>query len=34
MKQVFVRRKDRFDRYILTEPVANDIITKLTSETN
>lgn len=33
-REVFVRRKDRFDRYILTEPVANDIITKLTSETN
>lgn len=33
-REVFVRRKDHFDRYILTEPVANDIITKLTSETN
>lgn len=32
-KEVFVRRKDRFDRYVLAEPVAEDITTKLTSDT-
>ena len=31
-KEIFVRRKDRFDRYVLTEPVAEDITTKLTSD--
>ena len=31
-KEVFVRRKDRFDRYVLAEPVAEDITTKLTSD--
>lgn len=31
-KEVFVRRKDHFDRYVLTEPVAEDITTRLTSE--
>lgn len=32
-KEIFVRRKDRFDRYVLTEPVAEDITTKLTNDT-
>lgn len=32
-REVFVRRKDRFDRYVLTEPVAEDITTKLTNDT-
>ena len=27
--EIFVRRKDRFDRYVLAEPVAEDITTKL-----
>ena len=31
-REVFVRRKDRFDRYVLTEPVAEDITARLTSE--
>lgn len=31
-REVFVRRKDRFDRYVLTEPVAENITTRLTSE--
>ena len=31
-KEVFVRRKDRFDRYVLAEPVSEDITIKLTSE--
>ena len=33
-REVFVRRKDRFDRYILTEPVTEDITARLTSESN
>ena len=32
-KEIFVRRKDHFDRYVLTEPVAEDITTKLTNDT-
>lgn len=32
-REVFVRRKDRFDRYVLAEPVAEDITTKLTNDT-
>lgn len=32
-REIFVRRKDRFDRYVLTEPVAEDITTKLTNDT-
>jgi hypothetical protein len=32
-KEIFVRRKDRFDRYVLAEPVAEDITTKLTNDT-
>jgi len=32
-KEVFVRRKDRFDRYVLAEPVAEDITTRLTNDT-
>jgi hypothetical protein len=32
-KEIFVRRKDRFDRYVLTEPVAKDITTKLANIT-
>lgn len=31
-KEIFVRRKDHFDRYVLAEPVAEDITTKLTSD--
>ena len=31
-REVFVRRKDRFDRYILAEPVSEDITARLTSE--
>lgn len=31
-REVFVRRKDRFDRYVLAEPVAEDITAKLISE--
>jgi len=31
-REVFVRRKDRFDRYVLAEPVAEDITAGLTSE--
>lgn len=33
-REVFVRRKDCFDRYILTEPVTDDITARLTSESN
>lgn len=33
-REVFVRRKDCFDRYILTEPVTEDIAARLTSESN
>lgn len=33
-REVFVRRKDCFDRYILTEPVIEDITARLTSESN
>jgi hypothetical protein len=32
-KEIFVRRKDRFDRYVLTEPVVEDVTTKLTNDT-
>ena len=32
-KEIFVRRKDRFDRYVLAEPVPEDITTKLTNDT-
>ena len=31
-REVFVRRKDRFDRYVLTEPVDEDITARLTSK--
>lgn len=31
-REVFVRRKDRFDRYVLAEPVAEDITVGLTSK--
>ena len=31
-KEVFVRRKDRFDRYVLEEPVSEDITTRLSTE--
>lgn len=31
-KEIFVRRKDRFDRYVLAEPVAEDITAGLASE--
>ena len=31
-KEIFVRRKDRFDRYVLAEPVAEDITTRLSTE--
>lgn len=31
-REVFVRRKDRFDRYVLTEPVSEDITTRLSTE--
>lgn len=31
-REVFVRRKDRFDRYVLAEPVAEGITAGLTSE--
>ncbi len=31
-KEIFVRRKDHFDRYVLAEPVAEDITTKPTSD--
>ena len=31
-KEIFVRRKDRFDRYVLTEPVDEDITTRLSTD--
>lgn len=31
-KEIFVRRKDRFDRYVLAEPVSEDITTRLSTE--
>lgn len=31
-REVFVRRKDHFDRYVFEEPVAEDITTRLTSD--
>ena len=31
-KEIFVRRKDHFDRYVLTEPVAEDITTMISTE--
>lgn len=31
-REVFVRRKDRFDRYVFEEPVPEDITARLTSE--
>ena len=31
-KEVFVRRKDRFDRYVLAEPVSENVTIKLASE--
>lgn len=31
-REVFVRRKDRFDRYVLSEPVSEDITTRLSTE--
>ena len=31
-KEVFVRRKDRFDRYVLAEPVSEDITTRLSTD--
>ena len=31
-KEVFVRRKDHFDRYVLAEPVPEDITTRLSTE--
>ena len=31
-REVFVRRKDRFDRYVLEEPVSEDITTRLSTE--
>jgi hypothetical protein len=31
-KEIFVRRKDRFDRYVLAEPVSENITTKLSTE--
>lgn len=31
-REVFVRRKDRFDRYVFAEPVPEDITARLTSE--
>ena len=31
-REVFVRRKDRFDRYVLAEPVSENITTKLSTE--
>ena len=31
-KEIFVRREDRFDRYVLAEPVAEDITVGLTSK--
>ena len=30
-REIFVRRKDRFDRYVLTEPVSENITTRLTA---
>lgn len=31
-KEIFVRRKDRFDRYVLAEPVSENITTRLSTE--
>lgn len=31
-KEIFVRRKDHFDRYVLAEPVPEDITTRLSTE--
>ena len=31
-KEIFVRRKDHFDRYVLEEPVSKDITTRLSTE--
>ena len=31
-REVFVRRKDRFDRYVLAEPVSENITTRLSTE--
>ena len=31
-REVFVRRKDHFDRYVLKEPVSENIITRLSTE--
>ncbi len=31
-REVFVRRKDRFDRYVLEEPVSENITTRLSTE--
>ena len=31
-KEIFVRRKDRFDRYVLAEPVPENITTRLSTE--
>lgn len=31
-KEIFVRRKDRFDRFVLAEPVPEDITTRLSTE--
>lgn len=31
-KEIFVRRKDRFDRYVLAEPVSENITTRLLTE--
>lgn len=31
-REIFVRRKDHFDRYVLKEPVAEDVTARLTSE--
>ena len=30
-REIFVRRKDRFDRYVLTDPVSENITTRLTA---
>lgn len=31
-KEIFIRRKDRFDRYMLTEPVSENITTRLPTD--
>lgn len=31
-KEIFIRRKDRFDRYVLAEPVSENITTRLSTE--